>query len=98
LGKTWGQSLGMYACFAMDLLAECRVQQVATEARSTALGVRFIVADREFKERFFVPNPPPPPPVSAQCMFRSLGGTICVDASAFQSGGLLLCLVKPVAV
>ncbi len=58
----------MYACFASDFLAECREQQVASQARSTALRVRFIVADREFKERFFVPNPPPPPPVSAQCM------------------------------
>jgi hypothetical protein len=63
-----GQSPCMYACFASDFLAECHEQQVASRTRSTALRVRFIVADREFKERFFVPNPPPPPPVSAQCM------------------------------
>ena len=38
----------MYACFAVDLLAECREQQVASQARSTALRVRFIVGYREF--------------------------------------------------
>jgi hypothetical protein len=47
-----GQSLGMYACFAMDLLAECREQQVASQARSTALRVRFIVGYREFTKVF----------------------------------------------
>jgi hypothetical protein len=58
----------MYACFASDFLAGCGEQQVASQARSTALRVRFIVGDREFTKGFFVPNPPPPPPVSAQCM------------------------------
>jgi len=42
----------MYTCFAMDLLAECREQKVASQARSTALGVRFIVADREIWKGF----------------------------------------------
>jgi hypothetical protein len=28
--KTWGQSLGVFACFAMDLLAECREQHVTS--------------------------------------------------------------------
>jgi hypothetical protein len=42
----------MYACFAMDLLAECQEQHVASEARSTALRVRFIVGDREFTKCF----------------------------------------------
>jgi hypothetical protein len=50
--KTRGQSLGVFACFAMDLLAECCEQQVASQARSTALGVRFIVGDREFTKGF----------------------------------------------
>jgi hypothetical protein len=50
--NTRGLSPGMYACFAMDLLAECREQQVASKARSTALRVRFIVADREFTKGF----------------------------------------------
>jgi hypothetical protein len=36
----------------MDLLAECREQQVASQARSTALRVRFIVGDREFTKGF----------------------------------------------
>jgi len=42
----------MYACFAMDLLAECHEQQVASQARSIALRVRFIVGDREFTKGF----------------------------------------------
>ena len=42
----------MYACFAMDLLAEYREQQVASQARSTALRVRFIVGDRAFTKSF----------------------------------------------
>ena len=42
----------MYACFAMDLLAECREQQVASQARSTALTMRFIVVDRAFTKGF----------------------------------------------
>jgi hypothetical protein len=63
-----GQSPGMYACFASDFLADYRERRVASQARSTALRVRFIVGDREFTKGFFVPNPPPPPPVSAQCM------------------------------
>jgi hypothetical protein len=51
-GVSWGQSLGMYACFAMDLLAECREQQVASHARSTALRVRFIDVSREITKGF----------------------------------------------
>ena len=50
--KTRGQSLVVFACFAMDLPAECHEQQVASQARSTALPVRFIVADREITEGF----------------------------------------------
>ena len=50
--NTRGQSLGVYAFFAMDLLAECREQQVASQARSTALKVRFLVGDREFAKGF----------------------------------------------
>jgi hypothetical protein len=50
--NTWGQSLGMYACFAMDLLAECHEQHVASRTRSTALLVSFIVGDREFTKVF----------------------------------------------
>ena len=38
------------------------------------------------------------PPCFCTMHARSLGGTICVDAFVYQSGGLLLCLVKPVAV
>ena len=52
LRVSWGQSPGMYACFAMDLLAECHEQQVASQARSIALRVRFIVGDREFTKGF----------------------------------------------
>jgi hypothetical protein len=44
---SWGQSPGMYACFASDFLAKCREQQVANQTRSTALKVRFIVGYRE---------------------------------------------------
>ena len=33
---TWGQSPGMYACFASDFLAGCGEQQVVSQARSTA--------------------------------------------------------------
>jgi hypothetical protein len=42
----------MYACFASDFLAKCREQQVASQARSTALRVRFIVDDRELTKCF----------------------------------------------
>jgi hypothetical protein len=42
----------MYAYFAMDLLAECQEQHVASEARSTASRVRFIVGDREITKGF----------------------------------------------
>ena len=42
----------MYACFSWDFLAECHEQQVASQARSTALPVRFFVADREITEGF----------------------------------------------
>jgi hypothetical protein len=45
--KAWGQSLGVFPCLAMNLLAECPEQQVASRTRSTALRVRFIVGDRE---------------------------------------------------
>ncbi len=48
----WGQSLGIYSFFAMDLLAECHERRVASQARSTALKVRFIVGDREFTKGF----------------------------------------------
>jgi hypothetical protein len=48
---SWGQSPGMYACFASDFLAKCREQQVANQTRSTALKVRFIVADRDRRPR-----------------------------------------------
>ena len=50
--NTRGQSPSMYACFAMDLLAECREQQVASQARSTALKVRFIDGSREITKGF----------------------------------------------
>ena len=63
---SWGQSPSYYACFPSDFLAEYRELQVASQARSTALRVRFIVGDREITKSFFVPNPPPLPPVSAQ--------------------------------
>jgi len=49
---SWGQSPGMYACFASDFLAKCREQQVANQTRSTALKVRFIVGYREFTKGF----------------------------------------------
>ena len=38
--------------FVRDLAAECCGQQVASEARSTALKVRFMVGDREFTKCF----------------------------------------------
>ncbi len=66
--KAWGLSPGMYACFAMDLLAEYCEQKVASQARSTALKVRFIVSDREFTTGFLYQIHHLPPPVSAQCM------------------------------
>ena len=47
-----GQSPGMYACFASDFLADYRERRVASEARSTALRVRFMVGDREFTKCF----------------------------------------------
>jgi hypothetical protein len=50
--KTWGQSPGIYMCFPSDLLAEYREQRVASQARSTALPVRFMVGDREFTKCF----------------------------------------------
>jgi hypothetical protein len=43
---------GMYEFFAMDLLAKCCERQVASQARSTALRVRFIVGYREFTKVF----------------------------------------------
>jgi len=52
LAESLGQSLGVFPCFAMNLLAECPEQQVASRTRSTALRVRFIVADREFTKGF----------------------------------------------
>jgi hypothetical protein len=42
----------MYACFASDFLADYRERRVASEARSTALRVRFMVGDREFTKDF----------------------------------------------
>ena len=63
---SWGQSPSYYTCFPSDFLAEYRELQVASQARSTALRVRFIVVSREIKKSFFVPNPPPTPSVSAQ--------------------------------
>ena len=42
----------MYACFASDFLAGCGEQQVVSQARSTALRVRFIVGDREITKSF----------------------------------------------
>ena len=49
---SWGQSPGMYAYFASDFPASCGEQQVVSQARSTALRVRFIVGDREFTKSF----------------------------------------------
>ena len=49
---SWGQSPSYYACFPSDFLAEYRELQVASQARSTALRVRFIVGDREFTKVF----------------------------------------------
>jgi hypothetical protein len=42
----------MYACFASDFLAEYREQQVVSQARSTALRVRFIDVSREITKSF----------------------------------------------
>ena len=42
----------MYACFASDFLAGCGEQQVVSQARSTALRVRFIDVSREIKKSF----------------------------------------------
>ena len=42
----------MYACFASDFLAEYRELQVVSQARSTALRVRFIDGDREITKSF----------------------------------------------
>ena len=50
--KTRGQSPSMYACSAMDILAECHEQQVASRTRSTALKVRFIDVSREITKGF----------------------------------------------
>jgi len=50
--KTWGQSPGIYMCFPSDLLAECHEQHVASQARSTALRVRFIDVSREITKGF----------------------------------------------
>jgi hypothetical protein len=47
-----GQSPGMYACFASDFLADYRERRVASQARSTALRVRFIDVSREFTKGF----------------------------------------------
>ena len=49
---SWGQSPGMYAYFASDFPAGCAELQVALQARSSALRVRFIVGDREIKKSF----------------------------------------------
>jgi len=47
-----GQSPGMYTCFASDFLADYRERRVASQARSTALKVRFMVGDREYTKGF----------------------------------------------
>lgn len=87
----------MYACFAMDLLAECREQQVASQARVNALRVRFLVGDRAFTKGFLYQiHHLPPLFLHNACSVPRRN--VCVDASVYRSGGLLLCLVKPVAV
>ena len=49
---SWGQSPSYYACFPSDFLAEYRELQVASQARSTALRVRFIDVSHEIKKSF----------------------------------------------
>jgi hypothetical protein len=61
LQKVFGLSPGMYTCFVMDLLAECREHRVASQARSTALRVRFIVGDRKVTKVFCTKSTTSPP-------------------------------------
>jgi hypothetical protein len=94
---SWGQSPGMYAYIASDFHAGCGELQVASQASSSALRVRSIVGDREITISFLYQiHHLPPLFLHNACSVPRRN--VCVDASVYRSGGLLLCLVKPVAV